>query len=108
MKYPYEKYYNDKGDVAIIYSPGYGAGWSTWNSTLGEAAVFDKNLVEALLTNNHLKVASILKSKYPDAYTGGIDKACIAWVPVGSQFDITEYDGSERVRIIGPSSYYIA
>jgi hypothetical protein len=108
MKYPYEKYYNSKGEVAVIYSPGYGAGWSTWNSELGEAAIFDKDLVEALLANDHLKVASIAESKYPDAYAGGLEKASIEWVPIGSQFDILEYDGSERVRIIGPSSHYIA
>ena len=108
MKYPYEKYYNDKGEAAVIYSPGYGAGWSTWNASLGEAAIFDKDLVDALLAKDHLKVASIAESKYPDASTGGLEKASIKWVPVGTQFDILQYDGSERVRIVGPSSYYIA
>lgn len=108
MKYPYEKYYNDKGEVAVIYSPGYGAGWSTWNSALGEAAIFDKDLVEALLAKDHLKVASIAESKYPDAYIGGLEDAKIEWISIGDQFQITEREGYERVNIIGPSSYYIA
>lgn len=26
-----EKYYNQNGELAVLISPGFGAGWSTWN-----------------------------------------------------------------------------
>ena len=29
---PYEKYYDSDGNVAVLYSPGFGAGWYTWNT----------------------------------------------------------------------------
>jgi hypothetical protein len=106
-KYPYQKVYRDE-KVAVIYSPGYGAGWSTWNTEYkySEALIFDKDLVEPILAKDYPKLMQVVSAKYPDVYTGGLDQAEIAWVDIGNQFDISEYDGSESVRIIGPSSFY--
>ena len=26
-----EKYYNENGELGVLISPGFGAGWSSWN-----------------------------------------------------------------------------
>ena len=36
------------GKVAVIYSPGFGAGWSTWADGNAEAVLFDPELAEML------------------------------------------------------------
>lgn len=38
----------------------------------------------------------------------GAEHLCIKWVPQGEQFEITEYDGSEGLNIIGQCQYLIA
>ena len=34
-----EKYYNENGELGVLYSPGFGAGWSTWSN---EELAYDK------------------------------------------------------------------
>jgi|SRR5882672_534927 len=88
------------GKVAVVYSPGYGAGWSTWSD---EVDPTDKDIAEAIdkvVTKEEL--ISLAKKKYPTAYTGGLeyDGVSIAWVPKGTRYYIEEYDGSEQVHIL--------
>ena len=35
------------GKVAVLISPGYGAGWSTWSSDYRDLLPFDRRFVEA-------------------------------------------------------------
>jgi hypothetical protein len=94
------------GKVAVLVSCGFGAGWSTWNTDIGEAAVFDKDIAEAILNGgNALEVA---ERKYPKAYHGGVKGLEVEWLPIGTRFEIHEYDGSESLRIFGPDDGYIA
>jgi hypothetical protein len=37
--------------------------------------------------------------KYPGLYTGGMESLAVAWLPVGTEFRIKEYDGSESIEI---------
>ena len=37
-----EKYYNENGELGVLYSPGFGAGWSTWHN---EELAYDKSTV---------------------------------------------------------------
>ena len=93
--------------VAVLYSPGYGAGWSTWNDK--PELVFDPVIVNMLLDAEDRpeqseedledRIMVYLTLKYNDCYFGGVDTLTIKWVPIGSQFRITEYDGSETVEI---------
>ena len=54
------------GKVAILYSPGYGAGWSTWNrDKYREFLLHDEKLVEMVETNQHSKIEEYVKSVYP-------------------------------------------
>lgn len=91
------------GQVAVLYSPGYGAGWSTWSDGID---VFDPEMVAAV--GDHEKLCEIAARKYPDAYQGGLRDLQIAWVPQGQRFEITEYDGSEGVRTFGPDEGLVA
>jgi len=87
------------GEVAILYSPGYGAGWSTWNSDHSEFMLHDEKLVELVESDQRDKIEEYVKSVYSDKYIccAGADQLKVEWVPVGTQFIIDEYDGSERI-----------
>lgn len=36
--------------------------------------------------------------KYPDQYLGGVDDLTVKWIKQGTQFRVTEYDGSESLE----------
>lgn len=93
------------GKVAVIYSPGFGAGWSTWDYDYGEALIFDPMLVKYIEDNNRDALYSYVAMRYPDAYTGGLDDAVITWITEGTLFRINEYDGSESIEILGDSDW---
>ena len=93
------------GQVAVLYSPGFGAGWYTWGfSVYGEEMLFDPWIVDVLLSDEYTrdeKTQRILAHcavKYPDAYTGGVEDLCIEWIPQGTAFRIEEYDGNENIE----------
>lgn len=98
------------GKVAVIYSPGYGAGWSTWASHDGNSQemVFDRELAEAVLAEDKAAMKEIADRKWPDAYKGGLNDCMVYWVDHGDRFEIQEYDGHESVRILGPDTGYTA
>lgn len=89
------------GKVAVLYSKDYGAGWSTWNTEL-EELVFHPKIVEMVLNGRQSEInedwlAENLGEEYADVYCGGAGDLTIEWVPVGTKFLITEYDGAESV-----------
>jgi putative SOS response-associated peptidase YedK len=91
------------GHVAVIYSPGFGAGWYTWNQLLdnAEQLIYDPMIVQILeeQSDNWLdQLVEYVTEEYPDAYAGGLDDLCFDWLPVGTRFRITEYDGSESIE----------
>jgi hypothetical protein len=59
------------GSVAVLYSPGFGAGWSTWNPEHFEEMLFDPQIADI---RDHAeegwidKVQAVAMMKYPDAY----------------------------------------
>ena len=88
------------GMVAIIYSPGYGAGWYTWNTDYPDI-IFDPRVV-AWIENgkNEDEVTDLeayLDNTYPEGYFS-LDRLEIKWMPVGTQFRMEEYDGFETIR----------
>ena len=86
------------GKVAVLYSPGFGAGWSTWNQELPEL-VFDPVIVDFVEKEQWDELAVYVGLKYPDIYDGGMRDLEIAWLDVGAEFRIHEYDGSESVEV---------
>ena len=97
------------GKVAVLYSPGYGAGWSTWaNDEHKESLCMNAEIVQAVLNSDRSLAAAIAERLHPGVYTGGARDLRVGWVPKGEQFEITEYDGSESLVIIGQQQYMIA
>jgi len=96
-----EKFIRD-GKVAVIYSPGYGAGWSTWNKREAEKLMFDKKIVIAVLEGNHKEIKKIAKEFFPDDYISEREIEClkIAWLEPGEKFFIKEYDGAESIVLM--------
>lgn len=95
------------GKVAVLYSPGFGAGWYSWNQGVPEL-LFDKEIVEAVLAEDRELAERITKEKYPEVYTGGVDDLVVEWVPIGSEFEVEEYDGNETLHILGTRNYLVA
>ena len=90
------KYVKD-GQVAVLYSPGYGAGWFTWNTDTPEI-LFDPAIVELVEQEKWEELQSYVVLKYPNIYSGGLRDLRIRWIPVGTQFHVNEYDGSETIE----------
>ena len=88
----------DNGRVAVLYSPGFGAGWSTWNQGVPEI-LFDPAIVKFIENDQMAELTTYVTLKYPGLYTGGMDSLAVAWLPVGANFRIIEYDGSESIEI---------
>jgi hypothetical protein len=99
-----EKYYNEAGQVGILVSSGFGAGWSTWSSLDTEFILMDKTLVEmAIRTAPTDEVETYLETVFgEDAYTymGGWGDVVVEYLTPGTPFNITEYDGSESLTTI--------
>ena len=91
------------GKVAVLVSPGYGAGWSTWaysgDEDCNDFMLFDPTLVD-MIENcaSTEEIEAYVTAKYPDGYYGGADGLTIEWLPVGTQFRVHEYDGSETLE----------
>lgn len=87
------------GMVAIIISPGYGAGWQTWN----------KEHIELLFSPKIVEMIELKKCKEIDqdwiaenlgitgVYCGGAENLEIIWLPIGTKFRLDEYDGYESI-----------
>ena len=97
----------DNGKVAVLYSPGFGAGWSTWNQEVPEI-IFDPAIVKFVENDQMAELNTYVKLKYLGLYTGGMKDLAIAWVPVGSLFKINEYDGGESVELKESDSWILA
>jgi len=83
------------GRVAVLVSPGYGAGWYSWHSI--EELVYDPSVVEWVEQDAFDKIVTYMELKYPDVYCGGLEDLRVEWVPVGARFRIEEYDGAENL-----------
>ena len=102
------------GKVAVLYSPGHGAGWSTWcheDEQIRLSMLFDPQIADIV---DHAepgwidKVEAVAMIKYPDAYLGGAKNLQVRWLPVGTQFRVLEYDGFESLDINGEIAWITA
>lgn len=84
------------GRVAVVYSPRYGAGWSTWNPGHPEM-VFDPGLVDLVLAGDEEKILAYITLKWTDAFMGGVEDLKVEWISEGVEFVIEEYDGAETI-----------
>lgn len=100
--------------VAVCYSPGYGAGWSSYaDDELQEVLIFHPAIVNMILEGkqnliNEQWLIDNLGEEYEDVYTGDVNDLVIEWVPQGSLVRINEYDGYESVEIYNTDNYFVA
>lgn len=84
-----------EGKIGIVYSPGYGAGWSTWGNP--EMAL-DQTLANMIEDGKpHSVIEAYCEAAWPDGYLGGLEDCVVMWVEKGTQFIVKGYDGSEFV-----------
>ena len=109
-KIEFTKYIKD-GKVAVLVSHGFGAGWSTWacdpDPDVRDGMMFDAVLVAHMLAGDCDAAFQYASDKY-GACAGGIEDLTVYWVPQGEQFEITEYDGAESLRIISQCKFHTA
>jgi len=85
------------GKVAVLYSPGFGAGWYSWHHI--EELMYDPRIVHYVETNELELIESYVEELYPDTYCGAASSLEIAWLKVGTLFRIAEYDGNESIEL---------
>ena len=94
------------GQVGVLISPGYGAGWSTWNHDVDpKVMMMDARIIKAwqagrLTEGNVFEVLKELGIIDDDDYVygGGVSSLTLQWVPIGQEFRVVENDGFEYVQ----------
>lgn len=100
------------GKVAVLYTPNYGSGWSTsnyGNLTDKDVLLFDPVIVvlvekyengEISYSCMYDKIKYYCDNKYGEnaVYHGGVPDLTIAWIPIGKEFRIIDYDGYESIE----------
>ena len=95
--------------VAVLVSPGFGAGWSTWDhGNYGDELIFDPVLAAYIDEGKMDEAKTYVTMRFPEAYDGGVEDLVVRWVPVGTAFRIHEYDGSESIEIKDEMNWVVA
>ena len=89
---------SEDGKVAVLYSPGFGAGLYSWNYQTPEI-LFDPGIVRFVEKKKWNELETYVTLKYPEIYTGGMKDLEVMWVPEGTLFKVNEYDGNESVEL---------
>jgi hypothetical protein len=89
---------SEDGKIAVLYSPGFGAGWYTWNYEHPEI-LFDPAIVKFVEKEKWDELATYVELKYPEIYKGGMKDLEVEWIPEGALFKINEYDGNESIEL---------
>lgn len=129
MKKAIELLESKKGYTPVICSPGYGAGFTTWNMQLkphDEAMIraiveegiitevyddgdYDDSIAVRIDKQSLAEIIEKLGYSCNNLYLGCCDKAfLILFIKKGSLFRINEYDGSESVEVFNSDSYFMA
>lgn len=103
----------------VLYSPGYGAGWQTWNTDYTEDFLFDEELIAAVERGDDLgreeepgtplaEFVTRLIAKYGEdakhAYLGGARDLQVA--EVDGPFRVDEYDGNESIVLAAKEQWF--
>ena len=100
------------GQMKVLVSRGYGAGWSTWNDP---RMAFDERLIRAFecgITQEDMQELCV-ECGYMDVngdppQMGGFKQLEVVDIPSGELFQIMEYDGSEYIEYFEDSDWYLA
>ena len=100
------------GRVAVLYSPGYGAGWSTWQILADRVPMMFSpqiaDIVDRGLPNWQSQAYAVALVKHPDAFLRGMDDLRVRWLPIGTKFRVMEHDGNEWIEVIDEIDWIIA
>ncbi len=102
----YYKYIRD-GQVAVLYSPASSRGWYTSNNR-NPAMAFDADLVSLVSNGDLIRARKLANVRYPNAYCCECMTLEVAWLPVGTVFDIEDINGAESLRKIGRITHLVA
>ena len=101
-----EKYYNENGEIGVLVSYGYGAGWSTWYDDLDLA--LDKRIIEKFLELSSKDIEYKVAEKemkdylenlgYKNVFCGGLEGLTLEYVSPGTPIKINEYDGAKSLE----------
>lgn len=84
------------GKIAVVYHPGYGAGWYTWHGI--KEALFDPDLIDFIREEKFEEGQKYIEETYNlDGNVYKIKELDIYKVMPGSKFLLLEYDGSETL-----------
>ena len=89
-------------EVAVLISPGFGAGWYSWNTNHQEL-LYHPKLVEMVEQNRANEIDEDWIEEHlgiEGVYCGGASSLKIHWLPVGTAFEVGEYDGAESLRTL--------
>jgi hypothetical protein len=100
------------GKVAVLFSPGFGSGWWTWNQDHGQL-IYEPAVVMWVLAGKPLALREaielMLEKKYMDVYIGSnLSDLEVKWLPLGTPFKITEYDGNESLAFDKEEDWHVA
>ena len=89
----------ENGLVAVLYSPGFGAGWYSWHGI--RELLFDPKVVDMVMEKTSAKTIELYcETVYgKESYYGGASDLEVTWVQPGFQFIIDEYDGAETLKL---------
>jgi len=120
----YSKLITSDGEIALVYSPGYGSGWSTniRDREIKKQLIFDSQIVLRVTSDEFKhnlteeKYVEFMKTILPPYDSESINlplidsflQSIVTFVPIHTQFRINEYDGSEYVEIFDSNTYFEA
>jgi len=93
-----KQYSNNKKDIGILISKGYGAGWYSWNRQF-TACLYDPEIIQLVLTDRHKLIPELALKKYgEDFFPDGYKDLVVEWIAVGTRFIVREHDGNEWIE----------
>jgi hypothetical protein len=60
--------------------------------------IFEPAIAQFVEDEKFDELQTYIELKYPEIYKGGLMDLEVAWVPIGTEFKINEYDGAESVE----------
>ncbi len=113
----YNKLVNERDEVAILISPGFGSGWYTCNAYRCnnnkemEKLIKDSRVIRYAFDESYRANFDSIESFFEneiglsDLYFGGFDNVVVEFVPKHIAFRITEYDGAEGIEHFNPNLF---
>ena len=109
----YNKYmekYIKNGEVGIVTCDHCEMGWSTANPIISTQLLFDRELVDMVLSETcHKIILEYCEKKYGKGnYIPGVFHLNVTFLPIGTHFQVEQLCGGEMIVIHNPEDIHIA